>query len=62
MLSPRARRSPSMEMLWPWTEAEAMLETIVVWHSVRTSLSKDSTKSQAKVTLYNKALHFSRFR
>ena len=30
MLRPRPRRSPRTAMLWPWTEAEAMLETVVV--------------------------------
>lgn len=30
MLRPRTRCSPSTAMLWPWTAAEAMLETVVV--------------------------------
>ena len=30
MLRPRTLCSPSTEMLWPWTEADAMIETVVV--------------------------------
>ncbi len=30
MLHPRTLCPPSTEMLWPWTEAEAMLETGMV--------------------------------
>ena len=30
MLSPRTLHAPRTERLWPWTEAEAMIETAVV--------------------------------
>ena len=30
MLTPRTLSSFSTEMLWPWIEADAMIETVVV--------------------------------
>ena len=54
--------SPSTAMLWPGTEAEAMLGPAWSWRFVRTTCSKWSARLRGKMALSTRGLHFSRFR
>ena len=65
MLSHRTFCSPSTEMLCPWTEADAMIETVVVvelYIGPLLAFSKFNARLWANVALYNIAFDLSRLR